>query len=377
MTTNKCYLDTASTTDVHPEVLASYVNLLKTDFYNCDALYDEASRVSSMMEKARAAIAKTFKVLPEEVIFTSGASEANTSIIKGIAFANPGKKHIITSAVEHSSVENTMRQLEEYFGYEVTRLPVDISGSISIDDLRAALRADTVLVSLMMVNNETGAINPINEAKKVVQFESDAFFHVDAVQALGKLELDLKNIDAMSLSAHKIEGLNGSGVLIKKKHVKMLPLICGGQQERGLRGGTSNALVNTMFAKTLRLSLENQKKNHQDLVNKRKYLVDELLKIEGVTINSPSNGVPSILNFSYPKIPSEVMMNALNNVGIMVSAQSTCASHAKTVSRVLKAMGLDDDVCHSCIRVSFDYHTSMNDLDYFLNKLKEIINYYG
>ena len=374
---NKCYLDTASTTDVHPEVLASYIHLLETDFYNCDALYDEAQRVSSMMEKARGAIAKTFKVLPEEIIFTSGASEANTSIIKGIVFAHPEKKHIITSCVEHSSVENTMKQLETYFGYEVTRLPVDRSGSICIDDLRKALRADTVLVSLMMVNNETGAINPINEAKKVVQKESDAYFHVDAVQALGKLDLDLKDIDAMSLSAHKIEGLNGSGILIKKKHVAMLPLLCGGQQDRGLRGGTSNALVNTMFAKTLRLSLENQKKHHHELVNKRKYLVQQLTSIEGITINSPDNGVASILNFSYPKIPSEVMMNALNNQGIMVSAQSTCSSHAKSVSRVLKAMGLDDDICHSCIRVSFDYHTTLEALDYFLSKLKEIINYYG
>ncbi|MCF0109351.1 MAG: cysteine desulfurase [Erysipelotrichaceae bacterium] len=373
----KCYLDNASTTPLHPQIYETYVRMLKDQFYNCDALYDDAQAIARNMEKSRKATADLLNVHPEEVFFTSGASEANSALIKGIALSCGSKKHIITSSVEHSSVVHTVEQLRDEFGYEVTFLKSDVNGSIDLNELKSALRPDTCLVALMMVNNETGAIFPIKEAGQIIQKNSQAYFHVDGVQALGKLPLDFTNVDSMSLSAHKVEGLLGAGLMIKKKHVPMLPLINGGQQEQGLRGGTSNALVNTMWAKTIRLCLDNEAKYGQQLKQLHDYTIEQLKSIEGITINSPENSVPNIINFSYPAIPSEVMMNALNAEGIMVSAQSTCSSHSKLVSRVLDAMGLPEDVCHSCIRISISYHTQKDDIDYFINKLKEIIAHYG
>lgn len=373
---HKIYFDNASTTALHPEVYETYCKLLKTSFYNSDALYDASVEIQQMIEKSRLAIADTFCVMNSEIIFTSGASEANNMAIKGIAFASK-KKHIITTQIEHSSVYKTCKELEEYFGYEVTYLPVNEFGCIEAKAVKEALREDTVLVSIMYVNNEVGSIQPIEEIKEIVKKESHAFFHVDGVQALGKIDINTKDIDCMSFSAHKIEGLKGSGILIKKHHVPMIPLICGGQQEFGLRGGTSNAVVQILFAKTLRLALENQKKYHQQIKNLRQKLVSELQQIDGLVMNSPEEGVMNIINFSYPLIPSEVMMNALNSKGICVSAQSTCASKQGQPSRVLKAMGYDNDRANSCIRVSLSYHNTEEEVNEFIRILKESCAKYG
>ncbi|MEG0177716.1 cysteine desulfurase family protein [Anaerorhabdus sp.] len=373
----KIFFDNASTTALHPEVFKAYCDLLSTKFYNSDALYDASVEIQQMIEKSRLVIADTFCVLAHEIIFTSGASESNNMAIKGIAFSNQEKKHIITSCVEHSSVYKTCKQLEELFGYEVTYLPVDKNGVVNIQDLKKAIRNDTILVSIMYVNNEVGSIQPINEIKELVKKESQAYLHVDAVQALGKIDIDVKDIDCMSFSAHKIEGLKGSGILIKKQHVPLAPLICGGQQEFGLRGGTSNSLVHILFAKTLRLALENKNKHHEQIKMMRDYLLEGLKEIDGIYINSPSNGVTNIINFSYPKVPSEVMMNALNAHGICVSAQSTCASKQGQPSRVLKAMGYDDARANSCIRVSLSYHNKIEEIDEFLEILKESCERYG
>lgn len=374
---HRTFLDYASTTPVHPEVLDSYCELLKTKFYNSDALYDESVEIHTMMEKSRQAIANLLKVSSDEILFTSGASESNNLAIKGLAFSNPSKKHLITTQVEHSSVLNAFKELEEVFGYEVTYLPVDKNGIISLHDLIDALRKDTCLVSVMAVNNEVGAIQPIEEIKEYLRKNSGAYFHVDAVQALGKIDFDCRDIDCISFSAHKIEGLKGSGILIKKRHVSLIPLINGGQQEFGLRGGTSNALVNVMFAKTLRLALENQQKHSDTVIKLREYLLTELSEIDGLFINSPKDGVPNIINFSYPLIPSEVMMNSLNKAGFCVSAQSTCASKSHAPSKVLKAMGCDDKIANSCIRVSYSYHTTIDDLKRFVDSVKESCERYG
>ncbi|MEF9891855.1 MAG: cysteine desulfurase family protein [Anaerorhabdus sp.] len=373
----KYFFDNASTTSLHDEVYKTYCELLKTKFYNSDALYDASIEIQQMIEKSRLAIADTFSVSPDEVIFTSGASESNNLAIKGIAFKNQDKKHIITTKIEHSSVYHTCEQLEELFGYEITYLDVDEHGIIAIDDLKAALRQDTVLVSIMMVNNEVGSIQPIDAIKEIVKKNSHAYLHVDAVQALGKLPIDCKDIDCISFSAHKIHGLKGSGILIKKKHVPIAPLISAGQQEFGLRGGTSNAIVNILFAKTLRLALEAQKKYNGYLTELRHYMIEELEKIEGIEINSPREGVCHIVNFSYRAIPSEVMMNALNAKGVCVSAQSTCASKSGQPSRVLKAMKFDNERANSCIRVSFDEHNTKEEIDQVIIILKEICKRYG
>ena len=373
----RVYFDYSSTTNVHPDVLKAYMDLLKTTYVNSESLYDEGTLVSRNLEKARNAISELLKVHPDEIIFTSGASEANSEAIKSVSFSMPEKKHIITSQIEHSSVLNACKQMEDVFGYRVTYLPVNEQGIVSVKDLKNALDNDTSVVSLMSVNNETGAINPIEEIKEIVKKTSSAYMHVDMTQAIGKVPCSFKNIDLASMSAHKIEGLKGSGILVKKKHVPFVPLINGGEQEYGLRGGTNNACTNMVFAKTLRIALENEKKYHDYVQKLQTLLLDQLKEIDGVEINNPENNLCSIVNFSYENIPSEVMQNALNRMGFMISARSTCESKSNNPSYVLKSMGYSDRRASSCIRISLSYHNTEEDILDFIKALKEIISHYG
>ena len=374
---NRVYFDNASTTRINPDVLKTYEELLEKYYVNSESLYDEGSEVYRMMEKARRAIAGLLGTKPEDIIFTSGSSESNSSAIKGVCFARKDKKHIITTNVEHSSILNACKEMEDIFGYHVTYLPVDKTGKIHIEDLKEALDEDTALVSIMYVNNESGAINPIPEAAELVKKHSHAYMHVDLTQSVGKVPLDLTNIDLASISAHKLEGIKGSGILMKRTYVPFVPLINGGEQEYGLRGGTSNAPADLVFAKTLRLALENGKKYHDYIKEMRDHLVEGLKKIDGVEINSPEDAVVSTINFSYEKIPSEVMQNALNEKGFMVSARSTCASRSDDPSYVLTAMGYSSKRASSCIRVSLSYHNTMEEVDHFLQAYQEIIRHYG
>ena len=373
----RVYFDYSSTTNVHPDVLKAYMDLLKTTYVNSESLYDEGTLVSRNLEKARNAISELLKVHPDEIIFTSGASEANSEAIKSVSFSMPEKKHIITSQIEHSSVLNACKQMEDVFNYRVTYLPVNEQGIVSVKDLKNALDNDTSVVSLMSVNNETGAINPIEEIKEIVKKTSSAYMHVDMTQAIGKVPCSFENIDLASMSAHKIEGLKGSGILVKKKHVPFVPLINGGEQEYGLRGGTNNACTNMVFAKTLRIALENEKKYHDYVQKLQTLLLDQLKEIDGVEINNPENNLCSIVNFSYENIPSEVMQNALNRMGFMISARSTCESKSNNPSYVLKAMGYSDRRASSCIRISLSYHNTEEDILDFIKALKEIISHYG
>ncbi len=372
----KLYLDCASTTKIHPEVLSTYTDLLKDEYYNVDALYDNATKIKKMMERSREVTASLLKVKDDEIIFTSGASEANSLAIKGLALRYQVQgKHIITSAYEHASVLNAMKQLETSFGFEITYIKPNNQGIITAEMVQKFLRDDTILVSIMHVNNEIGAINPVEEIAKLVKYESNAFMHVDQTQALGKMAIILDDIDLASFSAHKIEGIKGSGILVKKKHVELLPLINGGQQEHNLRGGTSNALVNILFAKTLRLALENQERYHEKMINLHDHLLVALQNIPQITINSLEPSVPTIINFSCSSLTSEVMLNALNARGIMVSALSTCHSKQQA-SHVLESLGYDHQRIIHSLRVSFDHHTTFDDLDYFIDNLKEIIKIY-
>ena len=373
----RVYFDYSSTTNVHPDVLKAYMDLLKTTYVNSESLYDEGTLVSRNLEKARNAISELLMIHPDEIIFTSGASEANSEAIKSVSFSIPEKKHIITSQIEHSSVLNACKQMEDVFNYRVTYLPVNEQGIVSVKDLKNALDNDTSVVSLMSVNNETGAINPIEEIKEIVKKTSSAYMHVDMTQAIGKVPCSFENIDLASMSAHKIEGLKGSGILVKKKHVPFVPLINGGEQEYGLRGGTNNACTNMVFAKTLRIALENEKKYHDYVQKLQTLLLDQLKEIDGVEINNPENNLCSIVNFSYENIPSEVMQNALNRMGFMISARSTCESKSNNPSYVLKAMGYSDRRASSCIRISLSYHNTEEDILDFIKALKEIISHYG
>ena len=373
----RVYFDGASTTAVHPDVLQTYKSLLDKYYVNSESLYDEGSEISRMMEKARSAIAGLLGVNSEDIIFTSGSSEANSSAIKGVCFAQPGKKHIVTTNVEHSSILNACLQMERVFGYRVTYLPVDASGKVSLQQVKDAVTDNTAIVSIMAVNNEVGSINPIDEIANYVKKHTHAYMHVDMTQAIGKVDVDFKNIDLASISAHKLEGLKGSGVLVKKVHVPFVPLINGGEQEYGIRGGTSNACVNMVFAKTLRFALENGKKYYDYITTLQQALLKGLSTIPGVLMNQPSDAVNSVVNFSYEKIPSEVMQNALNKKGFMVSARSTCASKSDDPSYVLSAMGYSSKRASSCIRISLTYHNTEEEIASFIESLKEIISQYG
>ena len=366
----KVYLDAVSTTSLDAEVGKTYKKLLDEYYCNSDALYDDGVAIYAMQEKSRSIIADTFGVKKDEIIFTSGASEANSLAIKGLCFRHPERKHLITSIYEHSSVYNSFRQLENEFGYEVTYIDPDKDGHISADMVKDALRSDTLLVSIMQVNNEIGAINDVESIAEVVKKHSGTYFHTDITQGVGKVDVDLKNVDMASFSAHKIHGLKGSGVLIKKEFVNLSPIISGGQQEYGIRGGTSNALSNIVLAKTLRIAMENKDKYHDNLVQLHDQLIDGLKDIARINYDK---GLMTLVNISTP-VQSEVMLNALNDKGIMISSKSTCGSRKNELNRTLNALGIDENYA---LRISFDYTNTREEIDYFLKTLKEILNKYA
>lgn len=367
------YFDYASTTPIRKEVLDTYAKVLAQYYGNADSLHDMGRESQKLMDKSRAQIAQLLSVESNEIMFTSCASESNSYAVKGYAlqYANRGK-HIITTCVEHSSIMHSCEQLAQQFGFEITYLPITKEGILDPDTLRKAIRKDTILVSTMYVNNETGAVNPIHELAEIVHANSRAAFHVDCVQALGKINLDLNELDMATFSAHKIYGLKGSAILYHKKNIVLLPLISGGQQEDGMRGGTSNAPVNIVFAKTLRLALSEQQTSYAHVKNLHDLLVDALRNMEDVVINSPANALPHFVNVSFLKVGSEIMLNALNERGFCVSAQSTCSSKSKARSHVLLAMGLGETVATHAIRITLSHLTTMEEVEALIKALKEI-----
>lgn len=371
------YLDYASTSPIREEVLDTYIKLLKNYAGNADSLHELGRESSKVMEESRARIAQLFNLYEEEVIFTSGASEANNMAIKGYCFANPQRgKHIITSRIEHSSVSKAVEQLQDVFGYEVSYLTIDKEGKVSLEELKSLLRKDTVLVSIAYVNNELGVIQPIEEISDIVHHNSQAKLHVDMVQALGKIPCDLSFVDMASFSAHKINGLKGSGLLIKKKNITLTPLISGGQQEFGERAGTSNVAVNTVLAKNIRLALDEQQTTYTHVKELNDYMREELLKIEGIVINTPIDGSPFILNFSYANLGSEIMQNALDEKGIYVSSISTCSTKKTAKSKVLIEMGLESWRTTNMLRMSFSKLTTKEECREAIEALKEVLDAY-
>ena len=367
------YLDYVATTPLRPEVLSTYNNLLEKYFFNADSMYDKGIEVNRLMEHSRKLISEMLKVKEDELIFTSCGSESNNLAIKGVAFQYQNRgKHIITTAIEHSSVYETCKELEKTFGFEVTYLKVDQKGRISLQELQDSIRDDTILLSIMYVNNEIGVINPIEEIKQIVKKYDKIKLHFDMVQALGKLPIDLTDVDLASFSAHKIYGLKGSGLLFKRRSTTIVPLINGGQQEFGMRGGTSNACSNIVFAKTLRLALENfdNKAKHIKMINS--YARKCLNQIEGVIINSDETCcISSILNFSCPGYKPEVILHDLESEEIYLSTRSACSSKSENISRIMAQLNLDKEIASSALRISFGEHTTIEDIDKFCYYLQE------
>lgn len=368
------YLDYVATTPLSKEVLETYHQLLKDKFANSDSIHGLGIEIENLMEKSRALIAKMLVCKPQELIFTSGASEANNLAIKGVCFQYKNRgNHIITTAIEHSSVYETFKQLEEDFGFEVTYLPVSKEGKLDINALKNAMTNQTILVSCMMVNNEVGMILPINEIKEIVKNYPQCHLHVDMVQALGKIPVSLDGIDLATFSAHKIYGLKGSGLLYKRNKVQIKPQICGGQQEQGLRAGTSNAITNIMFAKTMRLALDNLKQKYQHVSSLNQQLRDYFNTVNRCVINSPENSSPYILNVSLLDYKPEVITHALEAKGIYISTKSACSTKKVSMARTLEAMGVDEEIGNSALRISFSHLTTKEDIDYFIKSLNEVL----
>lgn len=371
------YFDNASTTSVDPEVVRLYGTLLQEIPGNADALHKLGRQAQSLSDRAREQIAALLHVQPDELVLTSCGSEANSLATAGFALANQNRgRHILTSNVEHSSTAHTMDWLES-IGFDVERLPVNEQGIVTPEQVQAALRKDTILVSLMHVNNETGSINPIADIADVVHRHPTAVFHSDLVQSFAKEDIPMDKLDLATISAHKIHGLKGSGLLIKKHNVRLHPLTFGGQQEQGLRGGTENTPALVALAKTMRKALEQKEKNGQSVHALNQYLRKELTAMPGITIESPADASDYILNISFDAITSEVLMNALDSRDICVSAKSTCESRSGPYSEVLHAMGRDKKTAARAIRLSFSGENTLQEGRLFLHHLKEILNQYG
>lgn len=371
------YFDNSSTTSLAPEVLAVYKQLLATTYGNPDSLHQVGRKANGLMETARQKIAHMLGVKGSEILFTASASEANTMAIIGYALANTSRgKHVLISNVEHPSVDHAADVLSQ-LGFDMEKMPINEQGIITPECVQSYMRKDTILVSTMHVNNEMGAINPIREIEKVVHQNPTCVYHVDCVQSFSKIDVPFEILDMATISAHKIHGLKGSGLLMKKEKVQMKPIIQGGQQEHGLRGGTQNAPTNIVLAKTIRLALSAQQESYEKIKKINTYLRQELSQIPGAHIHSPENALPYILNIGFDQLTSEVLLNALDAHDICVSAKSTCSSHGANESHTLLAMGKSKKEATHMIRLSFSGLNTMDEAKQFIQICKEIIKDYG
>ncbi|MFZ0370302.1 MAG: cysteine desulfurase family protein [Halobacillus sp.] len=369
------YFDNSATTKPLPEVLDSYQKVAGELFGNPSSVHSFGGQVERLMQQSRHQAAQLFGVEAQEVIFTSGGTEGNNMAIKGIAFMHQSRgKHIITSKIEHPSVLEAFRALET-LGFEVTYIDVNKEGKVDPESVEHALRKDTILVSIMSVNNELGTVQPVKEIGDKLKHYPKVFFHVDHVQGLGKIRMPImeSGIDLCTVSGHKIHGLKGSGALIIRKNVSLFPLLHGGDQEFERRAGTENLPANVAFVKALRLILEKQKHSSDHLSQIHQYIRGKLKKMEQVVINSPEDSAPHIINFSIPGFKPEVVIHSLGEKEIYISTKSACSSREPEVSAVLKACSLDYERTSSALRVSLSYQNTIEEADSFIEALKETI----
>lgn len=369
------YFDNAATTTVDVEVIESFTKALKNNYGNASSKHRLGQDSEQLYIKAKRQIAKyldPLRVQPEEILITSGATESNNLAIKGIAnrYYKRGK-HMITTKVEHPSVLEVFKNLQKQ-GFEVTYLNVNKDG-IDETELLKALRKDTILVSIMGVNNEVGAVYAIEKLSEIVKKNSSAYFHTDATQALLKVKQDYNNCDLISFSAHKLHGIKGSGLLIKKSNVDIIPLFDGGGQEYGYRSGTSNLPSTIALATTLRIAASSYEERIQGARKIKEYLIEQLKNIESIEILDINNTSPFILNFITKRHKASVVAEALSQKDIMVSTKSACSSKNLGGSYVLKAYGYDEKDTTNGIRLSFCGKERIEDCDIFIKELKDIL----
>lgn len=354
------------------------MELLTQDFGNPSSLHMKGVVAEKYITEAKKKIAKTLKVQEKEIVFTSGGTESNNLAIIGSAFANHrAGKHIITTEIEHASVGNPVNFLEEN-GFEVTRLSVDSQGVISVEELKNALRPDTILVTIMQVNNEIGAVEPIEEAGVVIKsVNPNTLFHVDAIQSYGKMRINPKkaNIDLLSVSGHKIHGPKGSGFLYIKEKTKVKPILFGGGQQKGLRSGTENVPAIAGLGVAAEEIYEKLDENVSRMYELRNYFIQEVEQISGVTVNGKktNENAPHVISVSIKGVRAEVILHTLEDRNIYVSAGSACSSNKPAVSSTLKSIGLPVELLDSTVRFSLSVHTTKEEIDYALSVMKEVI----
>ena len=374
----EAYLDNSATTACSKAATDMMVKLLQEDFGNPSSLHMKGVEAEKYILEAKKIIAKTLKAQDKEILFTSGGTESNNMALIGAAMANKhAGKHIITSSIEHASITSPMAFLEEQ-GFEVTYLKVDAYGVISLEELESAIRQDTILVSLMHVNNEIGAIEPIEEAGKIIkQKNPNTLFHVDAIQSYGKLQINVKkaNIDLLSVSGHKIHGPKGSGFLYIKDKTKIKPLILGGGQQKGMRSGTENVPAYAGLGVAAEEIYSDFDKKIDRLYELRNHFIEEVTKIEGVSVNGKTGreSAPHIVSVSVKGVRAEVLLHSLEDRKIYVSSGSACSSNKPHLSGTLKNIGLSNDLLDSTVRFSFCVNTTVEEVDYALEVLRELI----
>lgn len=366
---NIYYLDNSATTQVCKEAADAAYRMMRENYGNPSSLHKAGIRAETAVEEAREIIADALNVQPKTIYFTSGGTEANNTALFGAAQALRRRgDRVIVSAIEHSSVYESAKRLGE-LGFDVQFAPVTDRGTVDVDALKALLTDKTILVSIMTVNNETGAVQPIEQIAKLVHKNCpEALFHSDAVQAFGKLPVKPKKwgVDLMSVSAHKIHGAKGCGALYIREGARILPLLYGGEQQKRLRPGTESAPLIAAFATAVGFLNLSQNADHIRELNC--YALEKLQALESVTINSPTDALPYIINISVNGIRSETMLHHLEESGVYVSSSSACAKGKR--SYVLEAMGLPDDRIDSSLRISFSRYNTTEDIDALIEGLQ-------
>ncbi len=370
MNRKKYYFDYTANTPLDPQVLETLRTFYAEHYGNSAGIHAFARDMKFHLDESRLFFAQKIGAQSSEIIFTASATESNNTVLKGLARHYPDKKHLLISAVEHASVYKTAHVLQD-FGLKVEVVPVDGQGRVDPDEIKKRLRPDTLLVSVMWVNNELGTIQPIQEIGKICRAQG-VFFHCDAVQGFAKMPLNVHEaaIDFLTASAHKIYGPLGVGLLFIRDGLKIEPLLHGGGHENGLRSSTVNVPGIVAFQKALQIYVQNHQKEWQRVLDFREKIISYLQKnIEGMRLNSPSEGIPHILNVSFEKVNGELLAISLDKRGIALSTGSACSSGKVIKSRILQAIGVPAALQGGTIRISLGRFTTQDEVDYLLEQL--------
>lgn len=372
------YLDNSATTRCFDNVAELAAKVMTLDYGNPSSMHNKGVDGEKYLRHAREVIAKNLKVNEKEILFTSGGTESDNMALIGTAFANQrAGRHLITTQIEHPAVLQAMQYLEKQ-DFEVTYLPVDENGQVKLEELQRSLRKDTILVSIMHTNNEIGSLQPIAEAGAMIKaFNPSIVFHVDAVQGYGKFRIHPKrmNIDLLSVSAHKIHGPKGIGFLYINEKIKIHPIIFGGGQQKGMRSGTENVPAIAGMALAIETMYRNLDEEVEKLYQLKQHFIDGVQKIDDVKLNglTGKDSAPHVVSVSVRGVRSEVLLHALEDKGIFISAGSACASNKPSISATLQAIGVEKDLLDSTIRFSFSVFTTVEEIDYTLQNMYAII----